>query len=76
VLALRHEGPDEEFHVVIESSRPIGQAELASSISTQLRGVPHARVHFLAALPRTDTGKIDRAALRQKLLSERSAPTG
>jgi acyl-CoA synthetase (AMP-forming)/AMP-acid ligase II len=74
VLSMRSEGPDEEFHVVIESSRPIGKAELASSISSQLRGVPYARVHFLPALPRNDMGKIDRAALRQKLLSDSAAP--
>lgn len=73
VLSMRSEGTDEEFHVVIESRRPIDKAELSSSISAQLRGVPYARVHFFAALPRTDTGKIDRAALRRRLLSEPSA---
>jgi len=75
VLPVRNDGGDEEFDVVIESEKPIDKTKLASSISAQLPGIPYARVQFVRALPRNDTGKIDRAALRQQLLAERATPS-
>jgi len=70
VLAMQN-GADEEFHVVIESRRPIDKEKLSSSIGAHLRGVPYARVRYIDALPRNETGKIDRAALRQRLTEEK-----
>jgi fatty-acyl-CoA synthase len=73
VLSRQDEGMDAEFHVVIQSRRPVGQAELASAIGPWLPGIPQYRVHFVDPLPRTATGKIDRAALRQQFSA---APAG
>jgi fatty-acyl-CoA synthase len=69
VLSRQDEGMVAEFHVVIQSRRPVGQAELASAIGPWLPGIPRYRVHFVNPLPRTDTGKIDRAALRQQVFA-------
>jgi fatty-acyl-CoA synthase len=72
ILSMQKEGTDDEFHVVIQSRRPIGKVELASAIRAQLPSVPYTRVRFIDALPRNDTGKIDRAALRQHLSALRA----
>jgi acyl-coenzyme A synthetase/AMP-(fatty) acid ligase len=69
VLSRQNEGMDAEFHIVIQSRRPIEQAELASAIGPWLLGIPQFRVHFVNPLPRTDTGKIDRIALRRQVFA-------
>jgi non-ribosomal peptide synthetase component E (peptide arylation enzyme) len=65
VLSRQTQALEAEIHIVIQSRRTIGQEELALSIGPWLPGIPKFEVHFLDFLPRTGTGKIDRAALRQ-----------
>ena len=65
ILSMQGLGTDEELHVVVESRRKIGEAELKSALHKELPAFPHARVHFLDAMPRNASGKIDRAAVRR-----------
>lgn len=73
VLSRRSDGTDEEVHVAVEARRPIENAELARVFAVQLPGLEHVRVHFLAPMPRTDTGKIDRSAVKRKIFPAASA---
>lgn len=59
----------EELHVVIHARRRIEEAELTAAIHAELPRFPHAHVHFIGQMPRNDMGKIDRARLKQRLLS-------
>jgi acyl-CoA synthetase (AMP-forming)/AMP-acid ligase II len=75
VFSMQHEGTDEELHIVIQSHRPIHEAELAASVNATLVGLagfPHARVHFIKALPRGVMGKVERAVLRQQIAARRT----
>lgn len=62
----------EELHVVIESSAPIAASTLVTVIHGELPTFPDARIHFIATLPRSATGKLSRAELRRQLFDERA----
>lgn len=75
VCVLSEPGADggEELHVVLETAQPIDAARLEAAAQAHLRGFPHARFHFLAALPRNAAGKIERYKLKQRLIEQRRA---
>lgn len=63
---------NEELHVAIQARRSIGKDELAEAMRAELKGFPHARVHFVNAIPRNDAAKIDRAALKRMLFAAKA----
>jgi acyl-coenzyme A synthetase/AMP-(fatty) acid ligase len=72
VFATPNAAGTEELHVAIESRRKIAQATLAPALQAELKGYPHARVHFVSAIPRNAPAKIDRAALKRLLFKSPS----
>jgi acyl-CoA synthetase (AMP-forming)/AMP-acid ligase II len=60
-------GAGEEIHVAIQSQRSFDQAALAAAWSRTTRGLPQPRFHLVAALPRTDSGKVQRSVLRERI---------
>lgn len=70
ILSQEGDGMDPRFHIAIEARRTIAQAELASAISPWLPGIPQFQVYFVNPLPRTNTGKIDRMAVKRRLMGE------
>ena len=68
VFSMQGADGGEEVHVAIQSSRVIDQLELAAVLRGHLRGFARAHVHFVAQLPRSPAGKIDRLALRRMVM--------
>jgi acyl-coenzyme A synthetase/AMP-(fatty) acid ligase len=66
----------EELHVFVETRRPIPSAELAAAVRETLVGFAEYRVHPVASLPRTPTGKVRRLALTQMLIEGAFAVDG
>jgi len=69
VFSVENEAAEEELHVAIETGRPIDQTRLADALGHELQGAPIAHVHFIAALPRNDMGKIQRDVLKKSAAS-------
>ena len=65
VFAAPGENDIEQLHIGIESQRPIGSDEIAIALNSELGRAEAAVIHFMKAIPRNDTGKIDRAALKR-----------
>ncbi len=55
----------EELHVFIENRQPLLARDLAEAIRSTLTGFSEYKVHPVTSLPRTETGKVRRAALAQ-----------
>jgi acyl-coenzyme A synthetase/AMP-(fatty) acid ligase len=69
VIAVAARGADEEIHVVVEAEQDIADNRLIATWSALTRGAPPPRFHIVAALPRTETGKVQRSALRDQIRS-------
>jgi acyl-coenzyme A synthetase/AMP-(fatty) acid ligase len=66
VLSLPGASGEEIVHVVLETPRPVAEADMASALAKALPGRYHAHIHYVASLPRNALGKLERAALRQR----------
>ena len=64
LFSMQDDSGEEEIHVVIETPTPIDSERLSAAINQELRGFPRARVHYVAALPRNQMGKVLRQAVR------------
>ncbi|HMK88891.1 MAG TPA: class I adenylate-forming enzyme family protein [Methylocystis sp.] len=69
LLSMPDDSGEEQIHVVFEAPEPIDSERLIAILGEQLRGFPQARVHFVAALPRNEMGKVLRQAVRAQVLS-------
>jgi acyl-coenzyme A synthetase/AMP-(fatty) acid ligase len=69
VLSLPGEGAEHDVHLVLESAKPLPDAELRAAVTSELCGFPPVGIHFVPEMPRNDMGKIDRIMLRRRLLS-------
>ena len=65
VLSIETGEAEAELHVVIQLRGPVAKSDLDAAITSELPRGSVVTVHFIDTLPRNDTGKIDRAALRQ-----------
>jgi non-ribosomal peptide synthetase component E (peptide arylation enzyme) len=74
IFSAQNGSAGEEVHVVIQSRHPIAAEQLASCLKAELPRYPHAKVHFVAALPRNAMGKVDRAAINRQLLGSDTTP--
>lgn len=74
IVAIRPEHEDEEIHVVIHSRRDLSGTNLRALIASELRPLGHVGVYvdLVRAFPRNDMGKIERPALRRRLLARRA----
>ena len=61
-------GRREEVHVAIQSRRVIDQLEVAAVLRGKLMGFAQVHVCFVAELPRSAAGKVQRLALRRMIL--------
>ncbi len=66
LFSLQDDSGEEDIHVVIESSNPIGPELMIAALKRELRGLRRARVHLVPALPRNPMGKL----LRQSILAD------
>lgn len=71
VCAFSAPGPDgEEVHIALQAGRRIAPGELKAALQAALPNLARVRVHPVREFPRNQTGKIDRAALKARLLGE------
>jgi acyl-coenzyme A synthetase/AMP-(fatty) acid ligase len=66
---MQNDSGEEEIHLVVETSTPIDSERLSAVLSQELRGFPRARVHFAAALPRNQMGKVLRQEVRAQAIA-------
>ena len=66
----------ESVHVAIERGRKITADQLRAALLAALPQLPSAYVHAVDGFARNPMGKIDRAALRARLLAGRDGPGG
>lgn len=64
LFSMQNADAEEEAHVVVESVSPVEPDLLASALRESLHGFPRAQVHYVAALPRNEMGKVMRQAAR------------
>ena len=58
----------EELHIAIEGGADIDPQLLSAAIRARLHGFDQAHIHFVAALPRSPAGKIQRGAVRAAVM--------
>jgi acyl-coenzyme A synthetase/AMP-(fatty) acid ligase len=64
LFSSQSQAGDEEIHVVLETTEPVALDRLNASIGRELHGYPVARVHYLKEMPRNQTGKVLRQAVK------------
>ena len=69
LFSMPNDSGEEEIHVVVETPTPIDSERLIAAINQELRGFPRAHVHFVAALPRNEMGKVLRQAVRAQAIT-------
>jgi len=72
LFSTLNESGEEEIHVVVESANPIDSRQLNAAIKKELRGVEHAHVHYMVALPRNEVGKLSRQEVRAKMVGSQT----
>jgi len=73
IVAMPGDSDLEDVHVVIQSRRTIGTADVKAAVEARMP-VPNAvRIHFIGEMPRNEMGKIDRLAVRRAIPSMRAA---
>jgi acyl-coenzyme A synthetase/AMP-(fatty) acid ligase len=67
LFSKQDEAGEEEIHIVVETDKPINSERMIAAVRQELAGFSRATVHYLAALPRNEMGKVIRRAVRQAL---------
>jgi acyl-coenzyme A synthetase/AMP-(fatty) acid ligase len=73
LFSMHNDSGEEEIHVVIETPTPIDSERLIAAFKQELRGFHRVRVHFAAALPRNEMGKVLRQAVRAQAIASQSS---
>lgn len=68
VFSTADTGGEDEVHVVVQRGRAVSAADLKAALQAALPGLATVRVHAIEAMPRGDTGKIERAGLKARIL--------
>jgi acyl-coenzyme A synthetase/AMP-(fatty) acid ligase len=71
LISMQDEHGEEELHLVIETPTPIDTATLTTVLRRELSGFSGVRVHYAAAFPRNDMGKVMRRALAGQAIAVR-----
>jgi acyl-coenzyme A synthetase/AMP-(fatty) acid ligase len=69
LISTQNDNGEEEIHVIVETPKPIDSDEVMPILNQELHGPDNARIHYVAALPRNQMGKI----LRQKIQADVAA---
>jgi acyl-coenzyme A synthetase/AMP-(fatty) acid ligase len=69
LISTQNDNGEEEIHVIVETPKPIDSDEVMPILNQELHGLDNARIHYVAALPRNQMGKI----LRQKIQADVAA---
>ena len=69
VFSFPGENGPEELHVVIQPLKPIDRDELVAMGRSYLELFPQVHFHLVEAMPRSDRGKVLRAALKRQVLA-------
>ena len=69
LFSMQNDSGEEEIHVVFETPTPIGSERLTAVFSQELGGFHRASVHYVAALPRNQMGKVLRQAVRANVIA-------
>ena len=72
LFSMQDDSGEEGIHVVVETPTPIDSERMFAVLSREL-GYPRARVHYVAALPRNQMGKVLRQAVRAQAIASREA---
>jgi acyl-coenzyme A synthetase/AMP-(fatty) acid ligase len=70
LFSMQNDSGEEEIHVVVETPTPIDSERLTAAINQEFRWFHRAYVHYVAALPRNQMGKVLRQAVRAKAASQ------
>jgi acyl-coenzyme A synthetase/AMP-(fatty) acid ligase len=68
LFAARPDGGDEELHVALETDKAIEAGRVNAVLATAFPGFPPIILHHVLAMPRTESGKVVRAAVRAQAL--------
>jgi len=68
LCSMQNSSGEEEIHVVVETPTPIDTEKLIAAVKQELSGLHKARVHYVAALPRNEMGKVLRQAVRTQTI--------
>jgi acyl-coenzyme A synthetase/AMP-(fatty) acid ligase len=71
LFTMQDDHGEEQLHLMIEAPAPIEAAILVPALRSELFGYPGAHVHFVATLPRNDTGKVVRREVVAQVLANR-----
>ena len=69
LFSMQNDSGEEEIHVVFETPTPIGSERLTAVFNQELSGFHRASVHYVAALPRNQMGKVLRQAVRAQTVA-------
>ncbi len=72
LFSTQNDGGEEEIHVVVEAPAPIDSERLNAAVNQELKGFHRAHIHYIAALPRNQMGKVLRQAVRAKVIASQS----
>jgi long-chain acyl-CoA synthetase len=68
LFSIQDDSGEEEIHIVIEAPTPIDSERLNAAIKQELGGFHRALVHYVAVLPRNQTGKVLRQAVQAQTI--------
>jgi acyl-coenzyme A synthetase/AMP-(fatty) acid ligase len=69
LFSMQNDSGEEEIQVVVESPTPINSELLIAAINQELGGFHRANVHYVAALPRNEMGKVLRQVVRANAIA-------
>jgi acyl-coenzyme A synthetase/AMP-(fatty) acid ligase len=69
IVAMPGDCDLEDVHVVIQSRRAIGAAEIRAAVEARMPVANAVRIHLIGEMPRNEMGKIDRLAVRRAIPS-------
>jgi acyl-CoA synthetase (AMP-forming)/AMP-acid ligase II len=70
LFSMQNDSGEEEFHVVLETPKPIDSERLIAALKQELGGFHPAHVYYVATLPRNDMGKVLRQEVRAQVISK------
>ena len=73
LFSMQNDRGEEEIHVVFETPTPIDSERLTAALNQALGEFHRARIHYVAALPRNDMGKVLRQVVQTQAITNLSS---